>query len=233
MPSNWRQATLMEHAEWSRWVKYFEGPVTKAVVSYYTAAGIAADTQTFLNRHKLSLPTGPIFTIDEETRVKSLLNAYNTIGRIVTGVHSAKYGIRLANGDLDVLAPPDMPKEEYESDLYTLAAVPLIIWAVVAGAVLVGGLWAGSSMMKSSAEKEFQKYKRDILKADRHMMKQPPEIRSDWMRRRKDFEGQIEKAKQETGFIVDIFGSKGGAWITAAVIALLALGATRLVPKGK
>ncbi len=217
----------MERGQWAKWVDYFDGPVTKAVVSYYTAAGIAADTQTFTDSYRLPIP--PVFTSDDEARVRGLLSAYNTVGRLLTGVHSAKYGIRLTQGDVDILAPPDMPAEDWQVDLYTLGAIPLIIYALAAGAVLISGLWAASSMMESSAQKDFTRYQRAILKADKEIMRQPPDVRRDWIKRRGDFERQVNKVQQETGFLVDIFGAKGGTWITIAVVALLALGASKFV----
>lgn len=231
MPSNWRQATPMERSQWARWVEFYEGPLTRSVIAYHLAAGIAADTQTFLTGHGFTHPV--VFTQQDELKVKSLLNAYNTVGRILIGVHSAKYGIRLEQGDIDVLAPPGMPKEDWQGDLYTLGAVPLIIWAVVVGVTLVGGLWAGSALMQSTADKEFIKYKKSILKADKAMMKKPPDVRRDWIKRRSDFEKEINKTKEDTGLLVNIFGEKGGAAIAAVAIGLIALVAMRFIPKSK
>lgn len=229
MAPNWRQATPMERGQWARWVEFYEGPLTRSVIAYHLAAGIAADTQTFLTGHGFARPV--VFTQTDELKVKSLLNSYNTIGRILVGVHSAKYGIRLTQGDLDVLAPPDMPREEYIDDLHTMGAIPLIIWALATGAILVAGLWAGSSMMKVTADREFVKYKKAVLEADKQMMKQPPDVRKDWISRRKDFEKEINKTKETTGLMVDIFGTKGGAAIAAVAIGLVVLVAMRLFPR--
>jgi len=221
----------MEREQWSKWLAFYEGPVTKAVVHAHTAAKIAGQIQDFLDSKGLTLPTGPVITQEEADKTRSVFTIYNTIGRIMVGVHSGKYGIRIFQGDIDVLAPPDMPKEEYQAD--QLGAIPLIVWAIVAGGLLVSGLWAGSEMMKANADLEYTKYKNAILKADKAIMKQPPDVRNDWIQRRQNFEAQTEQVKEKTGILVDIFGSKGSAWITAASIALLALFAMRLVPKEK
>lgn len=231
MPLNWRQATPMERSQWARWVEFYEGPLTRSVIAYHLAAGIAADTQTFLTGHGFTRPV--VFTQQDELKVKSLLNSYNTIGRILIGVHSAKYGIRLSQGDLDVLAPPDMPKEEYIDDLHTMGGVPLIIWAIVVGATLVSGLWAGSEMMKVTADREFTKYKQAVLKADKEMMKKPPDVRKDWIQRRKDFEKEIGRTKEKTGLLVDIFGTKYGGAIAGVAIGLVVLVAMRFMPRSK
>lgn len=233
MPQNWRQATPLERSQWERWVNFYEGPVTEAIVKFHTAATIAGDTQTFLDRHGLLLPTGPVFTAEDAQKVQGTLNIYNALGRILTGVHSWKYGIRIAQGDIDVLAPPDMPLEEWQADRIALGAVPLIIYAIAVGGLLVAGLWAGSEMMKSAAEKDYTKYKTDILKADKAIMKAAPDVRQDWIRRRKDFEQIEQTTKEKTGIITDIFGPKMGAALAAVAAGLLVLFALRITPKGK
>ena len=227
---NWRQATPMERAQWERWVNFYEKPVTEAIVKLQTAAVIAADTQTFLTARKLTLSTGPVFTVEDSEATQNALRVYNTIGRIVLGVHSWKYGIRLAQGDLDVLAPPDMPEEQWQGD--RLGAIPLIIYAIAVGGLVVAGLWAGSEMLKSSAEKDYTHYKKSILQADKAIMKQPAEVRADWIRRRKDFEKIEQETKETTGVLTEIFGAKGGAMIAAAVAVVVALIAMRFAPKG-
>lgn len=219
----------MERGQWARWAAFYEGPVTQSIVALQTSAGIAADTQTFLHNHNIILPTGPVFTEQDAQRTAGALKIYNTVGRIMIGVNSAKYGIRLSGGDIDILAPPDMPPEEWQGD--RLGAIPLIIYALAVGGVLVAGLWAGSEMMKASADKDATKYKKAILQADKEIMKAAPDVRADWMRRRKDFESQINKTKDETGILVDIFGQRGGALIAIAAVALIALIATRFVKK--
>lgn len=231
MPSNWRPVTPMERAQWAKWVKFYEGLVTGSVVRSHLAATIAGETQNFLDSHGFQLPTGPIITKTEADETRELLRIYNTVGRVLTGVHSGKYGMKLFQGDIDVLAPPDMPPEEWKGD--QLGVLPIVIYAVIIGATLVGGLWAGSDLMKAKADLEYTKYKTKILEADKAMMAKPPDVRRDWMQRRKDFAKMEEKTKEETGILTNIFGSKGGAWITAAGIALLALVAMRFVPRAK
>lgn len=221
----------MERAQWVRWVNFYEGPITKSIISYHLASGIAADTQSFLSNRGLTTPV--VFTADDEKRVQSTLKTYNTIGRLLVGVHAAKYGIRLTSGDIDILAPKELPEDEWAGDVLGLGAVPLVIWALAAGAVLVAGLWAGSAMMKSSADRDFIKYKKAVLQADKQMMKQAPDVRRDWAQRRKDFEKEINKTEQKTGVLVDIFGAKGGAALVAAAVVLLALFASRFIPKDK
>lgn len=228
-----REATPMERAEWKRWVDYYEGPVTQAVVRFHLAATIAGDTQSFLDARGILLRTGPVFTMDDAERTKSLLNAYNSVGRMVQGVNSWKYGIRLTQGDIDVLAPPGLPDEEWQSDVYTLGAIPLIIYALAVGGILVAGLWSGAAMMESSAKKDYTKYKKAILEADKQMMKAAPDVRSAWIQRRKDFEEQEQKTEEKTGILVDIFGTRGGGAIAAVAIGLVALFALRFMPKGQ
>jgi hypothetical protein len=231
MADNWRQATPMERAQWQRWVGFYEGSVTKSIVRFHTAATIAGNTQSFLDRHNIALPQGPVFTDDDAKRTQGTLNVYNTIGRILTRVHAWKYGIRIAQGDIDVLAPPDMPPEEWKAD--QLGAVPIIIYAIAVGGLLVAGLWAGSEMMKASSDKDYTRYKKSILDADKAIMKQPAPVRSDWIRRRKDFEKIEQDTQAKTGILTDIFGAKGAGMLAIAVTGLLVLFALRIAPKKK
>lgn len=226
---NLRQATPMERAQWERWANFYESGVTEAIVKLQTAASFAADTQTFLTSHGLTLSTGPVFTLEDSAATQNELRVYNALGRILLGVHAWKYAIRLSAGDLDVLAPPDMPPEQWQGD--RLGAVPLIIYAIAVGGLLVAGLWAGSEMLKSSAEKDYTRYKKSILEADKAIMKQPAEVRDDWIRRRKDFEKIEQETKDKTGVLTDIFGARGGALIAAVVAGLILLFTLRIAPK--
>jgi len=235
MPQNWRQATPMERAEYVRWLNFYEGPVTKAVAGANIAAHVAGMTQDFIDKRQIpGIP--PVITMEDADYMRGLLNTYNAVGRIVLGVNAGKYGIKIHQGDIDVLAPPTMPAEEFQDDIIqsmALSGAPLIVWAIVVGVTLVGGLWGGGEMMKASAEKERIKYKRAVLEADKAIMKQPQDVRQDWIQRRRDIEKYEQQEAAKTGILADIFGSKGGAWITAAAIALLALVAMRFVPKEK
>lgn len=224
----------MERAQWSKWVDFYEQKVTRSIVAVQLAAGFAADTQTFLDRRGLNLSIGPVFTQDDLERTQTLLNVYNTLGRLMTGVNSSKYGIRLAQGDIDILAPPDMPVEEYRQDkLEAFGAIPLIIYAIVVGATLVGGLWATSNIIKSQADRDFTKYKNNLIQADKEMMQKAPDVRAAWIQHRKEMERQENESKKTTGWLIDIFGSKIGGGIAAGALVLIGLLALRFIPRGK
>ena len=230
---NWREASPLERSAWQKWVDFYTEKVTPAVVGFQLAAGFAADTQTWLSNRGLSISTGPVFTSTDLANVQGTLQVYNALGRIMLGVHSSKYGIDLYKGDIDVKAPPDMPAEEFQQDRLGLVIIPIIIYAIAMGAVVVAGIWGWSNGVKHQADRDFTKYKNNLLTADKEMMKQPPAVRNDWIKHRKEMIKQEADSKKDTGWLVKIFGSKIGGGIAAGGVILLALLALRFIPRGK
>lgn len=224
-----REATPMESSLWFKWVDRFEQTITPAVVRFQLASGFAADTQTWLQARGLGLSGGPIFTQTDLQKVQGTLNTYNALGRIMAAVNSGKYGINVYKGDIDVMAPLSMPKEQWEQDRLGAA---FIIYALAVGGLVAAGMWAWSAIVGNEADKEHAKYKRELLQADKEMMKKPAPVRKEWIQFREKLQQQEAETKKQTGVLVDIFGSKIGGGIAIGGAVLLGLLALRFLPRG-
>jgi hypothetical protein len=227
MPApNIRDATPLERSNWERWVNYYEGPVTTAVVGFNLVTTVAARAQTVLDKHGIVLPIGPLFTVKDADTVNDTLNRYNILGRLILGVHAQSYGIRLDKGDMDILVDPALPSEAFEQDVYpalTLSAIPLIILAIVYGTILVAGIWGVTKVLEQVAERDKRRHRERLIQADAAVMKMAPAIRADWLKLRQYATAQEQKIKKETGVMSKVFGEDIGANIGLGVLILLGI----------
>ena len=217
-PEGARPATPIEVAEWERFKTYYNNVLSKAVLRANTTAEIANQAQAVIDKHGI-----PGFIFDQKSLADSLdlLNRFNIIGRYIAAVESGKYGIRLANGDIDILASPAMEQSEYEADMYPTMGIAPIIWALGIGVVLVAGLFGVSSLLDSQAEKQEELNKSRLMEADKEMMKQPNAVRNDWIAMKK----AAAPAAKQAGILAKFLGTEGASAIGAGAgigLALLA-----------
>jgi len=221
-----RPATPAEISLWERFKRYYERELTPSVFKAKTTAEIAADAQLVIDR--LGVP-GFIFDSRSYDNVQLLLNRYNLLGRLITAVESGKYFIRIKDGDIDVLASSEMAEGEYAPDIWPpgpgqtgLGAIPVIIWVLVVGVTLVGGLWASSAIIDSIAKKQQAENKKALIDADKEIAKLAPDVRRSWA----DFKRANQPKAQKAGILGEIFGTEAASTLATALgVGLLALAA--------
>lgn len=213
-----RPATPLEVAEWERFKQYYNTVLAPAVLKSKTVSEIANQAQAVIDANKV-----PGFVYDQGSlsRTMNLLNRFNMIGRYIAGVESGKYAIRLKDGDIDILASPEMTKADYEADIYPAPGLGVhpLIWVLGVGAVLVAGLFGVSSIIDSDAKKEAETNKGRLLDADKEMLKAPEPIKKAWI----DFKRAMVPTAQKVGVLGEFFGTEAAGKIGAGIGAGLLL----------
>jgi len=218
--SDWRQANDLEAGLFDKAQRLINGDLRKAIVYYQAYASAAASLQTFADQRNLVLQAGPVFTLQESQEVQNTMQRHNQLTRLCSGVTLGKYGVRLSTGDLDVVAPPELPTESWQADQIQLGAAP-IIWAIAIGAILVVGIWGYATALKAWSETKTTELRDKLIAADKLMLANPdPAIRSAWQERRRQEEKSNQELYGKTGFLVDVFGTKGTQVIYLAALAL-------------
>ena len=191
-----------------------------AVLRSKVVAEIANQAQAVIDAQKI-----PGFVYDQKSLAdtQSLLNRFNMLGRYISGVESGKYGIRISAGDIDILAPPDMAPAEYDADIYPAAelgaVIVPIIYALIAGATLIAGIWGAAKILENDAERQRETNAGRLIEADKEMLKQPEPTRRAWA----DFRNKMKTTAQEVGVLSKIFGSETAGKIGAGLGAGLLL----------
>lgn len=217
-----RPATPLERQNYQQWLDYYEGPLTTAIIRYKVVSNVATRAQHILNTHNIARP--PIITYEDQLAAIDAINKYNTLGRILLGINSNKYGIRFAKGDIDAMAPPDMPLEDWQGDKYpTLGAIPVMLLVIVAGGLLVAGLYSASQVIEAKAKQDTARYQAELKKLDAQMMKTAGPVRADWMKLRQYAQNEKTKTKKQDGILVSIFGEEATGKIGGALAILLGI----------
>jgi len=220
-PAGAREATPLEVAAWDEYKSYYDRVLAPAVLRAKTAAEIANEAQRVVDKHNIK---GLVFDSADMARIGNLLNRANILGRYISAVEAGKYGIRLSNGDIDIMAPSDMPADEYAADLYPAGlGIAVIIWVIVAGVLIGGALWLVSKILKDQANKIQKENEQRLIAADIEMMKQPDPARRDWI----DMKKATKPAAKEAGILAKFFGSD----ISSAIgIGLLVFAGLLILP---
>ena len=143
-----REANSHELARWTAFKKYFDTTVTPSVNRAVLVATFAADSQTELE--KIGSPTD-LFNAVKHDRVMTLIDRYNRLSRIVVGVETQKYGIRVAGDKIDVLAPSDTKKETIQDDIWQGFGIGPAILIIPIGIMIVAAIWGAAETIESSA----------------------------------------------------------------------------------
>lgn len=224
-----RPANDIEIAAWEKFKRYYERVLTPVVKRAKVAAEITAAAQETIDAQGVQ---GYVWDANARARIESILNRYNLLGRYILAVESARYFIRLSNGDIDILAAESMPADQYQNDFWPSLGIviPAIIYVIAVGVVLVGGLFGVSAIIEADAKKETEINKGRLIEADREMAKQPEPVRRAWGEMKK----QNEPKAREVGILERFFGSESAGKIGGAIaIALLAVGAAFAFSKGR
>lgn len=229
---NSRPATDSEARAFAAWLDYWNNTAMRAIaeLSTYGQTALRLEQWRAVAGVKLSPAAAPLITGDEIELIKRLTINANTISRIGSAVVSWKYGIRPAAGnDFDIIAPAGTPAEQLETD--TLGVIPFI-YVIAIGALIVAGIWATSRSFESAAKKQTAILSEKILAADREMLaSSDPALRAAWLEHKRIEQAQIEATNKQTGFLTDVFGSKGGSIITIAIVAAIVFFASSMIKK--
>jgi hypothetical protein len=211
-PTNARQATPLELNEWERYKTYYSTVFVPTIKRAKTAAEIANQAQAVIDKYKIG---GFVFDTKDLARTTELLNRANILGRYLTAVESGKYALRLADGDIDILAPLEMPAAEYETDRYPSGALGVwpIVWVLAVGTILIAGLWLVSNALENDARKMEAENEERLIAANLEMTKQPEDVRRDWAA----MLATMKTPAKEVGIFAKLFGSETASQIGGAI----------------
>ena len=222
-----RQATPQEGLIWNNYQAEYN-KLTATTRGLVSTSYVAAALQDGL--HKIG---SPVKTWDNsDTRwINGYLAEYNTIGRLIAGCDSRKYWANFSGGDVMILAPPKMPKDQYQDDIYKaivdddLGFWPLVIVAVGLGVVLITQAIVVVKGLEYLAKRRDDEYRKRVLQADLEMAKRPKVERDAWQALKKQSADMIETANKdhkESWFQSLLSGPVGGfAGGIAVILGLL------------
>jgi len=226
-----REATPNEMLLWQRFTNELDTQIKPANYQLMSAAQLARSAQFWVDQNR---PGIAFFNYEDWNQAEACFRQYELLQRVRVGVESGKYFIRVRqDGDLDIVAPPGMKKEQYEADRWT--AIPVerevdglglhpVVWAIIAGgAVIVSGIMAVGFYNRSQAVKIKAETARAVVDIDREMAKASKEVREAWSKYKEQNKQLADKA--ESSLLDDIFGAGTGKKIVGALgIGALVLG---------
>ena len=224
-----RQATTSELAAFEAWSAQFNDRVAPDIQSAIASSEICSLVQQWGNRAGLPLTT---WTPTDQTEIDRLIDYGNRLSRIRAGIYSGKYFLQFTNGDMGVAAPPTMPSDQYDPDAFPVEAfgvIPIVVWVIVGGAILVGSLWGASEILKGEANRIQAKNQAVIIQADKQIAATDPATRAAW----KQFKQQnadilAQKAAQadrsgEGGLFGKLFGKTAATGLGIGIAVAIGL----------
>jgi len=210
-----RPANNVELGLWESWKLTFKN-LEPLILKQKIICEIAARAQSLMDSQRY---TAFLWTPADQQSIDTQLARINALSRAMVGVESGKYFIRLRDGDLDLLADPAMPREQWQADVYADLGVAPIIWVLAVGGLIVGSIFAASAVLKSFAEKQSAEIERRLIEIDREMARAPESQRAAWQQ----FKKENRPPAQEAGVLAKIFGGdfmgKMGFGIAIGLIA--------------
>ena len=166
MPLPGRLPTQYEMGRWRKFERTFD-----RLTLLYIRARIKqsnADVAVRVgNKHGMILP----YPVDVDAKIDRIGDFITRTRKAIRGVEDHKYGIRVVDGDIDILEPED---EEGE-----LGAVLLAI-ALATGAVIVVGAIAHTIRVSLEAEESEEAYEQVVTYADQKFCARPGPACTDW-----------------------------------------------------
>lgn len=211
-----REPTEQELMIWNHFVDQFSRLEVK-MQGFLSTTNVAARLQGWLDLEGIPLQC---FTATDQAVLDGILYRYNMLGRLKVGVETHRYWTAFEQGDLVIAAPPGMPREQYENDIYPgvmdpeLGALPLVIVGLIWGAVLITGAIAAIKALDYMAENKDRQFRDQVLKTDREMLKADKPIRDAWQKMKETSKGLINEANiTHTGSWFESLttGAKGAA----------------------
>lgn len=198
-------------ANWTAYSWAWDNKISKNVHKYILTAEIARDFQTWLDTHGVMFPT--VWTSQDQTNANKIIDVFNRIDRANDKVEQGVYGLKFTEWKLDIIAPLDMPQEEYQSDIVTGFGLHPLIWVGVIGAVVVGSIVATSHLLDSIAKNETAKTSTKIVESAKEIANMSPEMQAALARL---IEANKEKL-QQAGLLDKLLGGGSGLMIAGAI----------------
>lgn len=211
-----RDLNALELARWQAFTRDYYGPITRNVKGALSLAELLAHAQEALDKAQIFDPI--IWGKTRQAQLDSLLNQYNTLGRIIAGAETRRYSVRFIGDDFDIIFP-GIHNEQVDADIYPSLGVPWIIPLTIA-VVLVAAAVTTTKILNERATAQQLEYKQAILDADREMAKQAPDVRAKYGQWKKDNVELIRAAAaapEGAGLLDRLLGAGTGAGIGALV----------------
>ena len=196
------------------------GEISEAVQRFADLNGLYADCWTPQDKADLAF----------------LLRQRNIIDACIDGLYAGKYFLQFADGKMQIAARPDMPRSQYENDIFPDVqetpglGFPVVLWVIIGGVILVGSLWGGSALMKQHANVLTQENAKRTQVFDAMIAKtgNPTTIKA-WQgfkqqnaQALKERANEADKADKGGGLFSWIFGKGAGGKIAGSIgIALV------------
>lgn len=197
-----REATPQEAMIWKTFLKDYDRLTARAEAVLSTVQ-VAAEFQTWLNQKKIPYRCWEPF---DQSWMDAFLQRHAIIGRLIAGCDLRRYWASFEKGDIEIVAPPHMPKEQYQADVYPgainpevgLGIAPLVIVGLVGVSLIVGAIITTKTLDYLAKEKDDQ-FRKKVLNTDIEMLKQPKDIREAWARMKQSSSTLIKEANDQHG----------------------------------
>jgi len=219
-----RPASTQEQMSFVGWYNSYMGSSVPTIQGAIASGELLALVQQWANRTGTPIA---VWTPTDQQIVDRLIDYGNRLNRVSAGILSGKYGLQFAAGDMAAVAPSKMPREQYDPDLFPSESfgivIPVIVWVIVGGVILVGSLFSASEILKHEANRQISKNQATIIQADKEIAKSDPATRRAWQQfKNQNQQHLMEKAKQadgeqDGGIFGAIFGKTASKGIGVAI----------------
>lgn len=215
-----RAPTAQEADQWRRARTFYESRLRPTTDRYLKVAELAGLMQSFFTANGV-----PILLVSKEDAddIYRRLDRFNLLGRLIERVDFGQYYYHLKDGDIWILAPDAMTREQVAEDI----APGLGGWIipVIVGIVLVAGFYVYMGVTEEDTKQQQILLQREMLKADQAMSGQPADVQKAYKALRITDPFVIKAGKDSAkpkGFLNGLFKSlKIGGGIGLGIIALL------------
>lgn len=154
-----------------------------------------------------------IFSSADNTHIQKLVDAYNRVDRANGKVEAGTYGLKFDAGKMDIIAPVEMPLEEYQADMVTGFGVHPLIWVAAIGAVIVGAILGTAHLIDTYAKNTTANTKQKIVESVKEISELSPEMQAALAKLLEENRDRLEEA----GLLDQLLGTGTGGMIAAAV----------------
>lgn len=198
-------------AQWDSYSQLWEGTVRPHVQRAILMSEIARDFQAWLDLHGVMFPT--VFSSADNTHIQKLVDAYNRIDRANGKTEAGTYGLKFTPGKIDIIAPVEMPLEEYQADMVTGFGFHPLLWVAAIGAVVVGAIFGTAHLIDTYAKSTTANTKQKIVESVKEISEMSPQMQAALAKLLEDNRDRLEEA----GLLDQLLGTGSGALIAAAV----------------
>ncbi len=205
------EITEQQLAKWNTFKSGWISRVRPAVQKTLLTAEVARDFQAWLDMHGVLFPT--VFNQADSQKITDLIDKFNRCERAIAKVEEGVYGLKFYDGKIDIIAPTDMPAEEYSNDVVTFEGA--LIWVGVIGVVVVSAIIATSLLIETIAGDERIRLAEKMLDAADEINDMSPEMQAAF----KELVEENEEKLKEAGILDKLLGGGSGMLIAGAIAA--------------